>query len=99
MLSILQIFCATCSLKEDTLDNDIILCDGACKRGFHQNCLNPPLLTKDSNIYFPIPMLFKVLLFLLLIQTCDHCLCSPRGRGKMALPCMCLQDRLYRINK
>ncbi|XP_044445230.1 homeobox protein HOX1A-like [Triticum aestivum] len=42
-----DIVCATCSLKEDTLDNDIILCDGACKRGFHQNCLNPPLLTKD----------------------------------------------------
>ncbi|KAI5003863.1 hypothetical protein ZWY2020_031106 [Hordeum vulgare] len=42
-----NIVCATCSLQDDTLDNDIILCDGACKRGFHQNCLNPPLATKD----------------------------------------------------
>ncbi|XP_073356654.1 homeobox protein HAZ1 isoform X1 [Aegilops tauschii subsp. strangulata] len=42
-----DIVCATCSLQEATLNNDIILCDGACDRGFHQNCLNPPLLTKD----------------------------------------------------
>ncbi|VAH09347.1 unnamed protein product [Triticum turgidum subsp. durum] len=42
-----DIVCATCSLQDVTLNNDIILCDGACDRGFHQNCLNPPLLTKD----------------------------------------------------
>lgn len=32
-----------------SLDNDIILCDGACDRGFHQFCLEPPLLSEDSN--------------------------------------------------
>uniref|UniRef100_A0A0A9GE96 Hox1a n=1 Tax=Arundo donax TaxID=35708 RepID=A0A0A9GE96_ARUDO len=42
-----DIFCATCGSKNVTSGNDIILCDGACDRGFHQNCLNPPLLTKD----------------------------------------------------
>ena len=29
-------------------ENDIILCDGACDRGFHQFCLDPPLKTEDS---------------------------------------------------
>lgn len=42
-----DIFCATCGSKNATLGNDIILCDGACDRGFHQNCLNPPLRTED----------------------------------------------------
>ncbi|XP_062231902.1 homeobox protein HOX1A-like isoform X2 [Phragmites australis] len=42
-----DIFCASCGSKDVTLGNDIILCDGACDRGFHQNCLNPPLLTED----------------------------------------------------
>ncbi|KAK3138249.1 hypothetical protein QOZ80_5AG0366390 [Eleusine coracana subsp. coracana] len=42
-----DIFCATCGSKDVTLNNDIILCDGACDRGFHQNCLNPPLLAED----------------------------------------------------
>ncbi|XP_066362349.1 homeobox protein HOX1A-like [Miscanthus floridulus] len=42
-----DIFCATCGSKDSTLGNDIILCDGACDRGFHQNCLNPPLRTED----------------------------------------------------
>ncbi|XP_062221231.1 homeobox protein HAZ1-like [Phragmites australis] len=42
-----DIFCAICGTKDVTLQNDIILCDGACDRGFHQNCLNPPLLTED----------------------------------------------------
>ncbi|XLU56997.1 hypothetical protein S245_051645, partial [Arachis hypogaea] len=42
-----DIFCAKCGSKELTTDNDIILCDGACDRGFHQCCLSPPLLTKD----------------------------------------------------
>lgn len=45
-----QIFCAKCGSKDLTLDNDIILCDGACERGFHQFCLEPPLLKTDSNI-------------------------------------------------
>ncbi|CAM0954547.1 unnamed protein product [Alopecurus aequalis] len=42
-----DIVCSICNTQEVTLNNDIILCDGACDRGFHQNCLNPPLLTKD----------------------------------------------------
>ncbi|AQK94822.1 homeobox1 [Zea mays] len=42
-----DIFCSTCGSNDATLGNDIILCDGACDRGFHQNCLNPPLRTED----------------------------------------------------
>ncbi|XAR52889.1 hypothetical protein NMG60_11021213 [Bertholletia excelsa] len=39
-----DIFCAKCGSKDLPADNDIILCDGACERGFHQFCLQPPLL-------------------------------------------------------
>ncbi|KAL1534544.1 pathogenesis-related homeodomain protein-like [Salvia divinorum] len=42
-----DIFCAKCGSKDLTLDNDIILCDGSCERGFHQFCLEPPLLKTD----------------------------------------------------
>ncbi|PON90616.1 Octamer-binding transcription factor [Trema orientale] len=42
-----QIFCAKCGSKDLSADNDIILCDGACDRGFHQFCLEPPLLSGD----------------------------------------------------
>lgn len=42
-----DILCANCSSKELSADNDIILCDGSCDRGFHQKCLNPPLLSED----------------------------------------------------
>ncbi|KAL5857789.1 hypothetical protein ACOSQ3_005247 [Xanthoceras sorbifolium] len=42
-----DIFCAKCGSKDLSLDNDIILCDGACDRGFHQYCLEPPLLKED----------------------------------------------------
>ena len=49
LLFLMQIFCAKCGSKDLTLDNDIILCDGACERGFHQFCLEPPLLKEDSN--------------------------------------------------
>ncbi|KAB5520712.1 hypothetical protein DKX38_025031 [Salix brachista] len=42
-----DIFCAKCGSKDWTADNDIILCDGACDRGFHQFCLVPPLLRED----------------------------------------------------
>ncbi|KAK9286219.1 hypothetical protein L1049_014604 [Liquidambar formosana] len=42
-----DIFCAKCGLKELSADNDIILCDGACDRGFHQFCLEPPLLKEE----------------------------------------------------
>ncbi|KAL8143718.1 hypothetical protein V2J09_016750 [Rumex salicifolius] len=42
-----DIFCAKCGSKDLSLDNDIILCDGLCDRGFHQLCLDPPLRTTD----------------------------------------------------
>ncbi|CAA2980493.1 pathogenesis-related homeodomain [Olea europaea subsp. europaea] len=42
-----DIFCSKCGSKDVTADNDIILCDGACQRGFHQFCLEPPLLKQD----------------------------------------------------
>ncbi|KAL3814286.1 hypothetical protein ACJIZ3_015554 [Penstemon smallii] len=42
-----DIFCAKCGSKDLPLDNDIILCDGACERGFHQFCVEPPLLKED----------------------------------------------------
>ncbi|CAH9125761.1 unnamed protein product [Cuscuta epithymum] len=42
-----DIFCAKCGSKDLQADNDIILCDGACVRGFHQMCLEPPLLKAD----------------------------------------------------
>ncbi|KAL6494674.1 hypothetical protein OROGR_031474 [Orobanche gracilis] len=42
-----DIFCAKCGSKDLTLDDDIILCDGVCERGFHQFCLEPPLLKED----------------------------------------------------
>ncbi|XP_043713167.1 homeobox protein HAT3.1 isoform X2 [Telopea speciosissima] len=42
-----DIFCAKCGSKDLTSANDIILCDGMCYRGFHQMCLDPPLL-KDE---------------------------------------------------
>lgn len=43
-----QIFCAKCGSKDFSANNDIVLCDGGCDRGFHQMCLVPPLL--NSNI-------------------------------------------------
>eukprot|EP00850_Spirogloea_muscicola_P019540 SM000193S05164 [mRNA] locus=s193:7172:10935:- [translate_table: standard] len=42
-----EIFCATCKSPEFESDNDILLCDGDCSRGFHQRCLDPPLRTED----------------------------------------------------
>ncbi|KAL8195245.1 hypothetical protein R6Q57_025648 [Mikania cordata] len=42
-----DIFCAKCGQTEVRLDNDIILCDGSCERGFHQFCLDPPLLKEQ----------------------------------------------------
>ncbi|KAI3702362.1 hypothetical protein L6452_28098 [Arctium lappa] len=42
-----DIFCAKCGHTEVQLDNDIILCDGECERGFHQFCLEPPLLKEQ----------------------------------------------------
>ncbi|KAK9097260.1 hypothetical protein Sjap_022757 [Stephania japonica] len=42
-----DIFCAKCRSKDLTADNDILLCDGICDRGFHQMCLEPPLLKEE----------------------------------------------------
>ncbi|KAI7741012.1 hypothetical protein M8C21_004777, partial [Ambrosia artemisiifolia] len=42
-----DIFCAKCRKIEVSFDNDIILCDGSCERGFHQFCLDPPLLKEQ----------------------------------------------------
>ncbi|KAL5716821.1 hypothetical protein ACHQM5_009940 [Ranunculus cassubicifolius] len=42
-----DIFCAKCGSKDVVADNDIILCDGICDRGFHQMCLTPPLLKEE----------------------------------------------------
>ncbi|CAN4112134.1 unnamed protein product [Withania somnifera] len=42
-----DIFCAKCGSMDLPADNDIILCDGACERGFHQLCVDPPLLNED----------------------------------------------------
>ncbi|CAA7393542.1 unnamed protein product [Spirodela intermedia] len=42
-----DIFCAKCKSMDVSAENDIILCDGICDRGFHQKCLNPHLLTDD----------------------------------------------------
>ncbi|KAK2974515.1 hypothetical protein RJ640_018680 [Escallonia rubra] len=44
---LVDIFCAKCGSKDLIANNDIILCDGTCERGFHQFCLEPPLLKED----------------------------------------------------
>eukprot|EP00873_Tetraselmis_striata_P027195 jgi/Tetstr1/447459/TSEL_003717.t1 len=38
-----EIFCAKCRDFESTDDNDIILCDGECRRAYHQLCVQPPI--------------------------------------------------------
>nr|GEY79308.1 homeobox protein HAT3.1-like isoform X1 [Tanacetum cinerariifolium] len=45
---ILRIFCSTRAQTDVRLDNDIILCDGACDHGFRQFCLYPPLLKEQA---------------------------------------------------
>ncbi|KAG4932391.1 Pathogenesis-related homeodomain protein [Glycine soja] len=42
-----HIFCVKCTVREELPDNDIILCNGTCKRAFHQKCLDPPLDTEN----------------------------------------------------
>ncbi|CAH2053299.1 unnamed protein product [Thlaspi arvense] len=42
-----DIFCAKCGSEDLSPDNDIILCDGFCDRGFHQYCVEPPLRKED----------------------------------------------------
>ena len=60
-----QIFCAKCGAKDLRADNDIILCDGACERAFHQFCLEPPLLKQDSMSKL-VSSILLVLIFCLL---------------------------------
>jgi hypothetical protein len=43
-----EILCCRCAAADCSDHNDILLCDGACNRAFHQQCLDPPLATKDS---------------------------------------------------
>ncbi|KAH6554852.1 hypothetical protein KP509_1Z301800 [Ceratopteris richardii] len=43
-----DIFCAICKRQDVMTNNDIILCDGACDRAFHQLCLEPALKTDES---------------------------------------------------
>ncbi|GJT46783.1 homeobox protein HAT3.1-like protein isoform X1 [Tanacetum coccineum] len=43
-----DLFCSTRTQIDVRLDNDIILCDGACDRGFHQFCLDQPLLKEQG---------------------------------------------------
>ena len=42
-----DVFCCACGDGESTDDNDILLCDGFCDRGFHQRCCVPPVRTED----------------------------------------------------
>lgn len=97
---IFQIFCTICGSKDVTLQNDIILCDGACDRGFHQNCLNPPLLTEDSNI----PYIFH---FSYMLKS--HCIVAyflsflfivpPGDVGWFCPACVCKIDCIDALNE
>lgn len=69
-----QIFCAKCESTELPADNDIILCDGACERGFHQLCLEPPLL-KDDSMSKPTPNSSSQLAFLFFLEFVVSCSC------------------------
>ena len=42
-----DVFCAACRAHESTDDNDIVLCDGDCRRAYHLQCLTPPLRLED----------------------------------------------------
>ncbi|OQR98716.1 hypothetical protein ACHHYP_08256 [Achlya hypogyna] len=43
-----DILCAKCRLSTTAPDNDILICESiGCKRVYHQQCLEPVLLTKD----------------------------------------------------
>ncbi|DBA68760.1 hypothetical protein WJX79_008804 [Trebouxia sp. C0005] len=41
------IFCAKCLKGESVEDNDIVLCDGDCNRGYHEQCLQPRIHAAD----------------------------------------------------
>eukprot|EP00898_Chlorokybus_atmophyticus_P006525 jgi/Chlat1/6874/Chrsp51S00513 len=39
--------CCMCDVQESWDDNDLVLCDGECDRGYHQHCIWPPLSIND----------------------------------------------------
>jgi hypothetical protein len=95
----LQIFCAICASKNVTLNNDIILCDGVCDRGFHQNCLDPPLRTEDSNIQFLYFLIFIVNIVCASTHE-EHSFVVPEGdEGWLCPACDCKIDCIDVINE
>ena len=45
-----DVFCGACREHESTDDNDIVLCDGDCRRAYHLGCLNPPITLDDRTL-------------------------------------------------
>ena len=39
--------CCACSQSHCTDTNDILLCDGPCRRAYHMQCLKPPVVPED----------------------------------------------------
>ncbi|KAK7388141.1 hypothetical protein VNO78_22948 [Psophocarpus tetragonolobus] len=42
-----HILCVKCKVNEEHPEENIIVCNGTCKRAFHQQCLDPPLETEN----------------------------------------------------
>ena len=39
--------CCACSASHCTDDNDILMCDGPCRRAYHMRCLTPPVAPEE----------------------------------------------------